>query len=215
MSPCGKNQSTMNQKNIFVLASESPRRKQLLEDAGFSFTVFPIKVSEILQKNLNAEDQIIQISEKKWIEARTAWNAQSSDESLILTADTMVVFNHNALGKPENELDARSMLENLSGNVHFVITAISLGKNTSEKPVTRATSTEVWFRTISRQEILDYIRTQEPMDKAGSYAIQGLGGKFVEKFVGPYDNVVGLPVETLKKVAQENGWKLPTQERNP
>lgn len=205
----------MNQKNIFVLASESPRRKQLLEDAGFAFTVFPIKVSEILQKNLNAEDQIIQISEKKWRQAQSAWNAQNLDESLILTADTMVVLNHNALGKPENELDAQSMLENLAGNVHFVITAISLGKSNSEKPVTRSTSTEVWFRPISRQEIQDYILTKEPMDKAGSYAIQGLGKKFVEKYVGPYDNVVGLPVETLRKIAQENGWELPMQDRTP
>ena len=193
----------------FVLASESPRRKLLLEKAGVSFTVFPVKVSENLEKNLTVQDQIQRISSQKWQAARVEWNRTKDHEALLLTADTMVVFQGQALGKPKDSADAVQTLERLSGHSHRVITAISLGLSSSLSPVEALETTEVYFRLISRQEILDYVASREPMDKAGSYAIQENGGKFVEKFVGSYDNIVGLPVELVKRVCHENGWELP------
>lgn len=194
----------MNKKltHEIILASESPRRKELLEKAGFQFTVFPIKVSEKLRKNLNVEDQILAISEEKSEAAVQTLSQTKSTPYLLLTADTMVVLNGKALGKPIDKTNAEEILNSLSGQKHEVKTAITLYESSSKKRVSSITTTEVFFRSISRQEILDYISTGEPMDKAGAYAIQGLGGKFVEKYFGPLDNVIGLPMEEFKKILE-------------
>lgn len=194
----------------FVLASESPRRKQLLEEAGFRIRVFPVKVSESLEKNLNIQAQIQAISTRKWQASKEAWNKTFDQPALILTADTMVVLDGQALGKPEDFDDAVRTLERLSGRAHQVMTGVSLGLSSSSLPAEEICITEVFFRPISRQEIVDYVQSGEPMDKAGSYGIQGLAKKFVDKFVGSYDNVVGLPVDLVKKLAQKNAWALPT-----
>lgn len=193
----------------FVLASESPRRKLLLEEAGFRITVFPVKVSELLEKNLNVQAQIQAISGQKWKAAKTDWTRTKGVPALLLTADTMVVLDGQALGKPRDSDEAERVLASLSAREHEVITAVSLGLSSSSKPVEEICTTRVFFRPISRQEIQDYVRTGEPMDKAGSYGIQGLAGKFVEKIDGPFDNVVGLPVDLVRKLAQNNGWNLP------
>jgi septum formation protein len=197
----------MNKKltHEIILASESPRRKELLEKAGFQFAVFPIKVSEKLRKNLNVDDQILAISEEKSEAAVQALSQAKSTPYLLLTADTMVVLNGKALGKPIDKADAEEILSSLSGQKHEVKTAITLYESSSKKRISSITTTEVFFRPISRQEILDYISTGEPMDKAGAYAIQGLGGKFVEKYFGPLDNVIGLPVEEFKKILESFG----------
>lgn len=196
----------MQLKHELVLASLSPRRKQLLAEAGFSITVFPVQVSEILEKNLKVQDQIQAISRSKWTAARAEWNQTKVREALLLTADTMVVLDGSALGKPLDAADAILTLEKLSGSVHQVITAISLGLSSSPAPIDSAITTEVHFRPISRQEILDYVATGEPLDKAGSYGIQGLGGKFVSRFVGDFDNVVGLPVREVQRLLRKNHW---------
>ena len=193
----------------FVLASESPRRKLLLEKTGIAFTVFPVKVSENLEKNLTVQAQIQRISLQKWQAASLEWNQTKGREALLLTADTMVVFEGQALGKPKDSSDAITTLQRLSGHSHQVITAVTLGLSSSLSPVESLETTDVIFRLISRQEILDYVATGEPLDKAGSYGIQEGGGKFVEKFVGSYDNIVGLPVDLVLRICRENSWDLP------
>ncbi|GIL16652.1 MAG: Maf-like protein YceF [Oligoflexia bacterium] len=199
-----------------VLASESPRRKSLLSEAGFQFTVFPVKVSENLEKNLNVDDQIISIARRKAVAAFDQYKLLNLHNYLILTADTMVVEGNEPLGKPENPNEAFQILRRLSGKKHQVKTAICLvveqpcQKDQQNNPhfICDIETTDVFFKTLTDQEIEDYIKTGEPMDKAGAYGIQGLGGKFVEKIVGPYDNVVGLPIGLLQKMLKENNWQV-------
>ena len=190
----------------FVLASESPRRKQLLEEAGFLITVFPLKVSENLEKNLNVQAQIQAISNRKWQAAKAQWSKTQVREALMLTADTMVVLEGQALGKPKDSTDAKETLARLSGKAHQVMTAISLGLTSSSRPIEGCRITDVFFRPISRQEIETYVASGEPLDKAGSYAIQGNGKKFVEKYVGEFDNVVGLSITLVKQILRDHSW---------
>lgn len=190
----------------FVLASASPRRKRLLEEAGFRITVFPIQVSENLENNLNLTGQIQGVSLRKWRAARDAWTSTMGREALLLTADTMVLLDGQALGKPRDSAEAVRTLERLSGRLHQVVTALTLGLTSSSEPVERFETTDVRFRPVSGREILDYVATGEPMDKAGSYGIQGAAGKFVEEIRGPFDNVVGLPVELVRRTLTEMNW---------
>jgi septum formation protein len=178
----------------------------LLEDAGFRIMVFPIKVSEKLEKNLNPDEQIIAIAVRKSLAAENELKSLKSKDFLLLTADTMVVLDDQPLGKPADKKEAELMLTRLSGRSHEVKTAVCLYESSTQRRISQIETTRVFFRKIAPQEILDYIATGEPMDKAGSYAIQGLGGKFVQKFEGDYNNVVGLPMDLVKKILQENEW---------
>ena len=172
----------------------------MLQNAGFQCTVFPIKVSEQLKKNLNLEAQIKDLAERKNEAAVEGLNSLKTQDFLVLTADTMVVIDNEALGKPDDQKQAELFLTRLSGRSHDVKTAICVYSKSKNKRICEIQNTKVFFRPILRQEILDYISSGEPMDKAGAYAIQGGASKFVEKIVGPYDNVVGLPVELLKSI---------------
>ncbi|PIS11318.1 MAG: septum formation protein Maf [Bdellovibrio sp. CG10_big_fil_rev_8_21_14_0_10_47_8] len=200
-----------------ILASESPRRKDLLQKAGFSFHVFSVKVSENLEKNLTVDEQILSIARRKIIASLKSYKSLKTQPFLALSADTMVVLNGLPIGKPRDEEEAADFLRLLSGRKHEVTTAVVL----AEGPVPAdfqdedfenlkmrqgVQTTHVHFRPISDKEIREYIMTGEPLDKAGAYGIQGLGGNFVEKIVGPFDNVVGLPMELFKKLLQEGGW---------
>lgn len=193
----------------FVLASESPRRQKLLFEAGFLITVFPVKVSETLKKNLTAQEQIQVIAHEKFLAARHKWNQTNGQQALILTADTMVVLDGQALGKPADSADAINTLLRLSGHEHQVITAVCLGLSDSTFTIEKTQTTSVFFRLISRQEAAEYVATGEPMDKAGSYAIQGIGSKFVDTWSGDFDNVVGLPVNLVKEICKSQNWQLP------
>ena len=200
--------------HLLVLASESPRRKDLLMKAGFFFHVFSVKVSESLKKNLTLDQQIIDVAERKAAAAIELYKPLESQDYLFLSADTMVILDQTALGKPENEKQARQFLEDLSGRSHQVKTAVHLvicRTQTKDQRLilkhvesrSAIETTEVHFKHLSLDQISEYITSGEPMDKAGAYGIQGLGGQFVEKFVGPFDNVVGLPVDTVKKLISE------------
>lgn len=197
----------------FVLASESPRRQKLLLEAGFLITVFPVKVSETLKKNLTVEQQIQAIAHEKFLAAQREWNQTNGQQSLILTADTMVVLDSQPLGKPIDSDDAIETLLKLSGREHQVITAVCLGLSDSDFTVKKTQSTSVFFRPISRQEAAEYVSTGEPMDKAGSYAIQGIGKKFVNSWAGDFDNVVGLPINLVKEICKSQNWLLPQLSR--
>ena len=190
-----------------VLASQSPRRAEILKKAGYYFVSFPVFISEIPNENLSLDDQIIDIAKRKAL----ACLDQCPDKNpahIILASDTMVCLGNLAIGKPENEQDAFNTLKKLSGQMHEVKTAIILLDQSNGHLISHIETSQVYFKNLSDQDIWDYIKTGEPMDKAGSYAIQGLGKKFVEKFVGDYNNVVGLPLNALEKLFTEKNWNF-------
>jgi len=182
----------LNKKKI-ILASGSPRRQQFFKDLGLNFEIKLREVDESYPDNLKGKDIAIFISEKK----SQAFDDLSEDEVLI-TSDTIVWINDKALGKPKDENDAIKMLEELSGNMHEVITAFTVKTKDSVK--SNYSSTKVFFNNLSDEEIKYYVEKFKPMDKAGSYGIQewiGLIG--ISKIEGSYNNVVGLPVDLVYK----------------
>ena len=191
-----------------ILASQSPRRNQLLTDAGFKFLVHPVKVSEIIKENLNSSEVVLDLACTK----AKAWGEQypsfQNESVLILSADTLVVKDDLILGKPQNEKQAYEYLQLLSGSEHEVKTGICFYSLPEEKIIAKLDVTKVQFKTLSDKDIQDYIKTGEPMDKAGAYGIQGLGAKFVESTAGSWSNVVGLPMELVEKTIKEEGWTL-------
>ncbi|MES2802769.1 MAG: YggS family pyridoxal phosphate-dependent enzyme [Bdellovibrionota bacterium] len=190
-----------------VLASQSPRRAEILKKAGYYFVSFPVFISEIPNENLSLDEQIIDIAKRK---AFTCLD-QCPDKNpgnIILASDTMVCLENLAIGKPENEQDAFDTLKKLSGKMHEVKTAIILLDPQTKDLVSHIETSQVFFKNLTDEAIWDYIKTGEPMDKAGSYAIQGLGGKFVERFVGDYNNVVGLPLTALEKLFAQKNWNF-------
>jgi septum formation protein len=197
---------------LLVLASESPRRKQLLESAGFAFDVVPVKVSEIPDKNLNMDEQILDIAGRKAKASLDLCKTKMDKPFILVAADTMVVYHTQALGKPRNVEEAYEFLRLLSGKTHEVKTGLILVESLGGRQVSHLETSQVTFRNLGDQEIWSYIQTGEPMDKAGAYAIQGLGGKFVAHFDGDYDNVVGLPVKTFTELLKKSNWQVA---RNP
>lgn len=195
-------------KKKLILASQSPRRSEILKKAGYQFVPFPVYVSEIPNKNLSLDEQILDIARRKTkgVIQEIRDKGLVFADSVILTADTMVCLNGLALGKPENEQMAFDFLKMLSGGAHQVKTAVDLLDLSTNENVSLIETTEVFFRSISDQEIREYISTKEPLDKAGAYAIQGIGAKFVEKFEGDFDNVVGLPLHALEKLFKLKEW---------
>lgn len=259
-----------------ILASESPRRKDLLARAGFFFHVFSVKVSENLEKNLTVDEQILTIARRKADASLRSYKSLKNEPFLMLAADTMVVLNGEPLGKPSGPDQAFDYLTRLSGRVHEVKTAVVLvegpvqpgidlenlrlrhaamkagvsspaktdiadrassakkgaaGREISadtgiagRKPSTTIAdsgsesddvryaeaieTTQVHFRHLSEREIREYIQTGEPLDKAGAYGIQGLGGNFVEKITGTFDNVVGLPMEVVHRLIRQGNWQV-------
>lgn len=183
-----------------ILASESPRRRELLTKAGYNFDVFSVKVSECPNKNLNADEQILDIARRKSRVALQELHSQNKQNFILITADTEVIFKGQPLGKPQDEQDAFRILKLLSGNTHQVITAICIVDGSTQKELSQYETTDIYFRNLSDEEIWEYIHTGEPMDKAGAYGIQGLGGKLVERFEGDFDNVVGLPIRLLQEM---------------
>lgn len=180
-----------------VLASGSPRRKELLEQYNLKFKVVVPKIVEILDASLPLEKAIQQIAYDK---ARAVFSEYP--DHIVLAADTIVVCNNQYLGKPKNKDDAFRMLSLLSDNTHTVISGVSILLDATS--ISFFESTMITFNALSRQEILKYIASEEPFDKAGSYAIQGKASTFVKEIIGDYDNVVGLPItrvlQELKKV---------------
>lgn len=191
-----------------ILASESPRRKQLLQNAGFQFETLSVKVSEIPGKNLTVDEKILSNAKEKSDAAWTGLKSRKMGPFVLLTADTEVVLDEQLLGKPRDKQDAIALLSRLSGSTHQVKTGLWLRESPSGKEVSHIETTTVFFKKLSREDIRNYVEMGEGMDKAGGYAIQGQGSHFVEKFVGSYDNVVGLPVQVLKKLLNENAWLI-------
>ena len=181
-----------------VLASASPRRQELLKNAGIDFEVKPANIPEIQRESEPPRAFAERMAREK---AKAVW--QDHKTRLVLGADTVVVVDHETLGKPENARDAARMLRLLSGRAHQVITGVCLlGRDFEDM---RSEETTVYFSVLSDGEMEEYIATGEPMDKAGAYAIQGMASRWIAKTKGDYSNVVGLPVQLVLKMLREHG----------
>lgn len=187
-----------------ILASKSPRRKELLEQIGLSFEVLVSDSDENLDIDIPEEF----VKELSRIKSKAVMDLMDGidENTLIIGADTIVVYDGKILGKPKDEEDAFCMLKMLSDNEHEVITGVTLlsKKNGKIDMDTFFEKTKVFTYKMSDSEIKEYIATKEPMDKAGSYGIQGIGGKFIKKIDGDYNNVVGLPVSRIYQKIKEN-----------
>lgn len=186
-----------------ILASASPRRRELLERIGVTdFEVRAPEVDENFPEGLSPEETVQFISREKAEAAREQWGL----EPIIITADTMVFLDDRRLGKPRSEADALEMLTALQGRRHTVCTGVTVSQG--EKILTEAESTGVIFRPAEKRELLSYIATGEPMDKAGAYGVQGKGALLVERLEGDFFNVMGLPVLRLSRMLFEFGVRL-------
>jgi septum formation protein len=194
-----------------ILASQSPRRSEILKKEKFFFVPFPVYVSEIPDKNLSLNEQIIDIARRKAMACLDLYLAQSAEknpEAVILSADTMVCIDNLALGKPDDDEEAMKTLKMLSGRIHQVKTAVFIIDLKNNKSVSHIETTDVYFKKLSDNDILNYLKTREHVDKAGSYGIQGQAKVFIEKFVGDYNNVVGLPIDAVKKIFLNQKWNM-------
>lgn len=183
-----------------ILASQSPRRKELLEQYGLEFSVQVLPTVEVEQGEPYAVARENAVAKAVPVSGENAG-------SLVLGADTIVVLEGQILGKPKDEADAWRMLHFLSGREHEVTTVVALAQN-GEVLETFSETTSVFFRDLSTKEIEGYIKTGEPFDKAGSYAIQGFGGLLVKSIKGCYYNVVGLPMPRLLEKLREFGIEV-------
>lgn len=199
----------MTETPILVLASASPRRQELLRHAGIAFTVSPANIPEIPLTGESPRDCAERLAREK---AQAVFRQQPGQP--VLGADTIVVLDAEILGKPRDEADARRMLRLLSGRTHQVITGVCLvgpSLRTGNQKLqtgfedTRSETTLVTMTTLTDQEISGYIKTGEPMDKAGAYAIQGVASRWIPRIEGDYFNVVGLPVALVFRMLRENG----------
>ncbi|EKO3641170.1 septum formation inhibitor Maf [Vibrio metschnikovii] len=186
----------MNHKKL-LLASGSPRRRELLAQLGYDFDIVVPNVQEQRQTEESAQDYVLRLSEDK---AR-AGLAMANSDAVVLGSDTIVVLNEQVLEKPQDFADARRMLLQLSNTNHQVMTAVTVVSADRQRSI--LVTTEVWFKALSEQEIEHYWQTGEPCDKAGSYAIQGLGGRFVTRIEGSYYAVVGLPLYETDQLLHE------------
>jgi septum formation protein len=183
-----------------VLASASPRRKELLEKIGLRFEVEPTDYDEETTSASEPHEMAKELSLGK---ARVA--ARKHRSALIIAADTFVVFGDRILGKPHTNAEAREMLRALNGRMHSVITGFTILDAESGKVLSRSVETKVHMKKVTLKEIDSYVRTKEPLDKAGGYAIQGRGAVLVERIEGDYSNVVGLPLSALAESLKEFG----------
>ena len=185
----------------FYLASASPRRRDLLRAVGLDFIPIPVEIEELSREGEYAEDFVVRMAVEKAKGAVALIESSGRPELPVLAADTCVCLGKKILGKPQHKSHAESMLRSLSGRTHDVYTAVAL---TSKARVWEDLSvSRVTFGTLSKEEIAAYVRSGEPMDKAGAYAIQGLAAAFVKRIEGSYTGVVGLPMyETHRLLAK-------------
>jgi septum formation protein len=175
---------------MLVLASSSPRRAKLMKDAGLDFIIEPSHIDEDIDEKLKPTDLVVELAKLKAVHV-----AGKYPNDIVIGADTIVVYEEQILGKPKDEQDAYRMLKLLSNDRHIVYTAVALVKG--EKIKTFVSESEVSMKNLSDLEIWNYIKTGEPMDKAGAYGIQGEGGSLVDHYKGDFFTIVGLPLKDL------------------
>ena len=186
-------------KPLFVLASKSPRRKELLNKIGINAQIVPSQINEDNYKGLEAEKMVMQLSFVKAADVARSFRKNT----FVIGADTCVCLEGKIFGKPDSNDDAKRMLRELSGKTHQVYTGYCVIDCGSGKSVSRCAVTNVTFKELTDSEIEAYVATREPLDKAGAYGIQEKGAVFVEKIEGDYSNVVGLPLSPLYKLFKE------------
>lgn len=190
------------EKPILILASSSPRRQELLREAGIAFEVHPAHIYEAQHPGEPALDYACRLAREK---AEAV--AQRFPQRTVLGADTIVIVDQEVLGKPHDMADATRMLRLLSGRGHSVTTAVCLISPSGDIE-TRSSTTQVYFRSLAEPEIQQYVAGGEPMDKAGAYAIQGGAALWTDRIEGEYSNVVGLPLSLVTEMLRKNGlWK--------
>lgn len=178
-----------------ILASGSPRRKEILEENNFSFDVIIPQVDETMDLKKTPFENV------KMVSLRKAKAILGHEEDVILACDTIVVLDNTIYGKPKSKEDAYNMLKKFSGNTHQVISGVAIVKG--NQIFNEAIVSQVTFKELSDLEINAYLQTNEPYDKAGAYAIQGIARKFVEKFEGSLNNIIGLPIEDIKDILKK------------
>jgi nucleoside triphosphate pyrophosphatase len=194
-----------------ILASASPRRAEILRNAGFEFSVISADVDESLRAGESAPVYVERLAREKANAAAARLRSMNQNSGIIVAADTTVVLDGEILGKPESAEDAHRMLRSLSGKWHEVFTGLAVLPLAAAAPQEQllVEQTRVQFAKLCENEIDDYVATGEPFDKAGAYAIQGLGGKFIPRIEGCYFNVMGLPLarlyEALRKIETVHG----------
>lgn len=183
--------------NTIYLASGSPRRKELLQQLGYRFTTVNPDIEEVRHNNESPKEYVLRLSQQKAIAGLNMVTTQG----IVIGSDTVVVLGDQVLEKPKNYEDSKQMLLALSGKRHQVMTAVTLVNE--KKQSSQLVITDVWFKTLNNEEISQYWQTGEPCDKAGSYGIQGIGGRFVSRIEGSYYAVVGLPLFETDQLLQE------------
>lgn len=181
----------------YILASKSPRRRELLSEIIKDFEIITKELEESLPSDIHPREGVELLAIKKG----EAVAAEEGEDALVISSDTLVELGGVPLGKPKDENDAVRMLTSLSGKAHNVHTGVAV--HYKGRVFSGVATTAVYFREMSREEILDYVKSGDPMDKAGAYGIQSGGGKFVEKYDGDYDTVVGLSVSLTKRLIDE------------
>jgi septum formation protein len=181
-------------KNL-VLASQSPRRRELLAILGHEFSVVPSSIDEIPAPGEAPEEYVVRVAREKGVEV-----ASRVAGSIVLSADTVVTIDGEILGKPRDKEDAFRMLKKLSGREHHVYTAVTVVNQIRGDILEGLESTRVWFKTLTDAEILDYLSREDVFDKAGAYAIQGYAGIYIPRIDGNYFNVMGLPLPLVHEL---------------
>lgn len=182
-----------------ILASASPRRKEILENTKLKFDIIKSDIDEIILEKEAPIQAVMRLAFEKSMDI-----ASKNEDDLIIAADTVVVLDENILGKPKDKEEAYNMIRSLSGRTHEVITGISLVNLGLNKKIIDYVVSTVKFKELSDEDIKDYIHTNESLDKAGAYGIQGYGAMLVEKIEGDYFNIVGLPISKLSDLLKKH-----------
>lgn len=186
-----------------ILASASPRRKELLGRIGLRFEVEPSNYEEDMPSGLEPHELAQRISLEK---AKVV--ASKHKNAVVIAADTFIFFSGQILGKPRTENEARKMLKTINGKPHSVITGFSIIDTGKNKTLSKSVETKIYIKNLTSAEIDAYVKSKEPLDKAGAYAIQGLGAVIVERIEGDYFNVIGLPLSALTEALKEFGINI-------
>jgi septum formation protein len=184
----------------FILASSSPRRRELLASTGVEFDVIPSHIPEVRGEGEAPEEYVARLSREK-----AAAIAREHHDRWIIAADTTVLYGDELLEKPADEADARRMLATIAGRTHMVYTGVTVMNASLDYRDTRVAETEVRMLPLDASDIEWYVGTREPMDKAGAYAAQGIGGIFIDSIHGSFTNVVGLPLALLFQMLRRAG----------
>lgn len=194
--------------HTLVLASQSPRRRELLHKAGFEFEVASIEISEIPNENLSLQAQIEDLARQKAEALVESPKLPKKQRILVLSADTVVVIDGQILGKPSDLSESELHIRRLSSRTHQVITGLCLWDLDAGKKLVTHEIAEVTFRKLSDEEIRSYVDSRDGMDKAGAYGIQSVGATFISNLKGSLENVMGLPVALFERLIKENGWQI-------